>query len=917
MEKTDFTTVEMAEAENSSCHNIEDYIRKIKIYHNALSKKFFNSLDSNELDKIYRILDKQGIIQLQLNDSFEVIVNKFLTKLCYMAYRHDANSEKYKTVKSYINILQPKFVTFSIEQLRNYLKKQEQLHGDYFGSYLSDDSDSEEFSEENISHDNRTDFINRDELCVPINQLENAGKYLEQNLTKLLKQDNLLKRENIACLPSLKERQSLHYKGEQFEQAKVELEKLNTRLKQGESINQILPTLKFQFFVGQYRGITYFLNRWNQTARQNHRNKNEKFEHYYSEAVYLAAGYENLYDFYHQETHSSDQQIKLFSKAHTLKGKLVNLKTAKNCIYKNKKYANYRDLLKEIYTNGYQAFKELVTKDKTLKKLLPKGGNPFVSTADTPNHSLHYAYALKAYANQKTQITSSRWNKSGKAERPYAGKCCVFLIPLNMFDSVDYPSHLVSKNWNAEVEIPDYIVAERETSFDAYVDKNNVIIEHVARYPSFDKLYKNNFLIKYGMDEKLYSLFQNAIKTTKRHTQEWKNLKILIGEWLCYVHEIRLIKQVQAYAKHKGGFIVYHDNQHNQFSFQLPLYTPRGSYTAITPEQKKSFETKVKESKSNIYYSRITYRGGSSNNNQVNNPNDSQMSEMASQQSLDTENSFFSNEGSQIIGSNPQPATEQNLELYVSQLFEQKEGANNSQPDFYHTGNSYMQEKFMLLKKYIKENKYDDFVKVLEQFLNENSFDINFQCEYRISAIKGNKTERDIETTTKHTLLHVALKLKKLSFVKRLLELNADPTIAYLKNGTVMTSENDSYTGSRLYGDNRPEPIKKDITADKFAANHIPLLALLNVYGLVISTDAMNVKIREEFEMYRVLFLEEKIKDWFCKLRMTNLKISLLIWIKFISGNKQNNLSLQFNQYLRKLARNVNWKSLKKLQKQS
>ena len=881
-----FSITHVDNAGTSSFADIPDCIQKIKKYHDSLNKNSLNNISLTQLNDIYQTLDKQGIIQLQPNDSFDIILNKFLTKLCYIAYRHDINSEEYKTIKSYIDILQPKFRSSSIEQLRHYLKKQEEINNDYFGSYLSDDSDSEEFYDKDM-----------EELSVPRNQLENAGNYLEQNLSRLLKQEKLLKRENIACLPSLKERQSLSYKGIKFEEAKIELEKLNKRLKQGESINQILPTLKTQFFVGQYRGITYFLNKWNQISRQNHRNKNERFEHYYSEAVYLEAGYENLHDFYKEKEHSIEQQIKLFSKANILKGKLINLKTAKNCNYKLKKYDNYKDVLQEIYTNGYQSFKKLIAEDKILKKMLPKGGIPVVSTADTPNHALHYAYALKAYSYQKKEIIQPRWNKSGKAERAYAGKCCVFLIQLNTFDSIEYPNHLVSKNWNAEVEIPDYIVAERETSFDAYIDKNNVIIQHVAKYPSFNNSYKHSFLNKYGMDEKLYSLFQKAVQTTRRHTQEWKNLKILIGEWLCYVHEIRLIKKTQAYTENKGGVIVYHDNQHNQFSFQLPLYTPRGNYTSTTSEQKKILEEKIQARKAERYYSKISYIGSSSNNNQINDPDDSQMSQMALELSLNTNDSSLSRESSQAIDINSQ----KNDELHVigdfrffqqglNEGLKQQYSITNSQPDIvdkkdyietltnlstiYLTGTNNMNETFLFLKKYIKENNYDTFVKELEKLVKEKRFDINYQYEHKISAIKGNKIERDIDTLTKQTLLHVALKLRKLLFVKRLLELNADPTIMYSKNGTVRTSYIDGYTGSHIE-DGSLETIKKNITIDKLTGNNIPLLALLKVYGLEIATNTMNQKNKEEFEVHYLMFLEEKNKNFSLQAENNILKSKL------------------------------------------
>lgn len=652
MEKNNSTST--SNSDNQLSFTPAIYAEKIKTCYQTIEKNCFDIKSLTSLNKIYKALDEANIIQLDSKDSIDVVLNKFITKLIYVAYRHDEESDFYKDIRTYIDILKPELEHFSLDDLKKYIQKQEEDNSNYFGSYLSDDSDSEDLMDES------DDVCAVNTLPVPIKKLEQFKDFLANNMTRLLNLKRDLKLQDITCLASFEERQHLHYEENSLEKARLQLDVLNKQLKEGQSINQIQARLKTRFFIAQYRGVTYFLDKWNQTTRKNHREIDETFECYYSEAVYHAAGYIPMNQFFKNKDRALKEQQTLYSKASILKGKLTSLQTTKaSSSYKNKTYPNFKLLLQETYTNNYQEFKDLISSNKLLKKILVNGGNPFVSTADTPYHALRYAYGMKAYPRQKLLRLQPRWNDDGRAERPYIGKCYGFLIPLNDFNLLENPSHLVSQNWQGELSIPNHIVAERETSFDAFIDKDKIFLQHIAKYPSFNKSYSTSFLGKYGLDEPLYLLFQTAMKQTKPHTQARKNLKLLIGEWLCYVHELRLIKEAQTIANSRNAFLIYHSNEKNQFSFELPVDTPMRNSKKVTAEERQTVKDKRLLNTTNTVYNRPFYI---SNNNHLENTlyDQSHMSEMIGELSVETDsrspypqpNSLIENSSSYLSNTN-------------------------------------------------------------------------------------------------------------------------------------------------------------------------------------------------------------------------------------------------------------------------
>ena len=70
--------------------------------------------------------------------------------------------------------------------------------------------------------------------------------------------------------------------------------------------------------------------------------------------------------------------------------------------------------------------------------------NPFISTSDTPDHALRYAYGSKYYDSFKDLRLRPRWQSNGKAERPYSGK--VYLSLHDPLELNDISNHVPSLN---------------------------------------------------------------------------------------------------------------------------------------------------------------------------------------------------------------------------------------------------------------------------------------------------------------------------------------------------------------------------------------------------------------------------------------------------------------------------------------
>ncbi len=429
--------------------------------------------------------------------------------------------------------------------------------------------------------------------------------------------------------------------------------------------------LKTKFAFAQYRGITYKTSGFDRRARQSSRETVEVGMAIYSFAVFAEARVSPAKYFSGQCTEKELLQLEL--KAQNLKDLLVNKRDTGPFEYLNYVFDSQAHALQDVYTNNYDYFhsaiqlyiatekgwfkkrlekveKELQD-DENFKKIqsekvkqhkifqmvygfeppkswapyegLKNAECPFVSTGDVPRHALKYAYGKKFYEGHYHERLLPRWNKYGRAERPYSGKVFVSLHSLSDYID-DAPLHVRSLNNLGKIRIGAAIAGERESTFPAYIPAGRMIIEHIAKLPSFrEGGYKKLYLEKYGIDEEDYERYAELIQ--KNSTQEklygaHKNPKyrekpeigeddrseeekkktiehtggslIQLDSWLVNFHEVRLIELARQMALKKGMILIYRD-EYGHLSSELPV--PLNEETEFLLKEKES-RTKGKRS---------------------------------------------------------------------------------------------------------------------------------------------------------------------------------------------------------------------------------------------------------------------------------------------------------------------------------
>ena len=218
---------------------------------------------------------------------------------------------------------------------------------------------------------------------------------------------------------------------------------------------------------------------------------------------------------------------------------------------------------------------ELAKQASLFKPFLFNTGRPLLSTADVPYHALKYAYGTKFYKGHQHERLRPRWRKDGRAERPYSGKVYVSLHPLD--DYTEYnPSHITSWFRQGLAKLSNLISSERETSFLGFMRKKRIVIQHKAKYPSFKGAYKERYEVKYGIDKSMYEKLQKGFNDFPPHSDERKSLTLLLGEYLCAYHEVRLIDEAREEAEKNGKILIYRDED-GKFSLKHPA-TP---HTAV------------------------------------------------------------------------------------------------------------------------------------------------------------------------------------------------------------------------------------------------------------------------------------------------------------------------------------------------
>lgn len=532
-----------------------------------------------------------------------IIFNKLITTLLYEASRHGWVSPQCNMIREHILMMKPDIQGKNKSDYETYILGEELKNKTFYGSYLSDDSDSEEERQYR-----QKDPLERKKIS------KHAEKYYERaqlsNITYAKKtrihQRGELKANGkpASTLFEFDIRQAITW-GKKIDKDKAidDLNSLNDLLSQNKNIEEAVAELTklaaergevfTPFYIAEYRGITHLTSKWNKPSRTAHRKDNTEIgARQYSLSIYKAAGVNLFRDYTTAKQTILNNKNLIENSAEVLKEILLTFREPRPYAYNNYSFSCFSYLLQNLYTEDYDGFHQLIKSDKTLATLLYNDGNPFISMGDTPYHPLKYAYGIKPYAGHEHERLRPRWQSNGRAERPYSGVVYTSLHPITDF-TVDGPLHLVSLNRNAEIKLKNelVIIAERESCFPSYLPENRVIHKHIAKYPSFKTENKQINFHKYGLNPELYDKFRDGLLSTHPHTIDHKNMKQLLGEALCSYQETRLIDIARKEAERRKGVLIYRD-AFGKFSLKPPIDSINRNTSEMTTEVKAPIKAK-------------------------------------------------------------------------------------------------------------------------------------------------------------------------------------------------------------------------------------------------------------------------------------------------------------------------------------
>lgn len=357
--------------------------------------------------------------------------------------------------------------------------------------------------------------------------------------------------------------------------AESSLSELNRMINAGK-IADVPNHIRAPFSIALARGVHYATTDWTADTRRKHRSLDEVGQPHFAAAVFKQQQQTFEKDF------QADQQVQaaMLKAGKALAEKLLDLKVESQ--REGTMHMFYAGL-QQFYTGSYDKFHEFLkvamadlafteAKDKQiaeiLKKTLFNDSNPMLSTADTPYHALKYAYGLKSYPGQFHTRLRPRYRADGVAERNKSGKVYIYLMTLNQYLELN-PNHVTSMADMGDMGVQKTIIPERETSFYGYIPQGCIELQHVAKYPSFQGDYRPHYFHKYGLDEKLYTLFKTEFAKSKPHSPERRSVKLLLGEWLCAYHEVRLMREVVSQVVEQGRILIFRDLS-GEFRFTPP-----------------------------------------------------------------------------------------------------------------------------------------------------------------------------------------------------------------------------------------------------------------------------------------------------------------------------------------------------------
>lgn len=544
-----------------------------KIIPQSFKMQFVKESDIKPEARNYVFLKGKFYI-LPHSEKFGDVVYALIDKFIYESMRHDLKEEPCVSLRAAINKFLPESKNSSLAYFTNLLAQQETIAKTYYSECLSEDSDSDE-----------------EQLFIKTPKKDRAAKVLEADIYRkaaqsgkffeAFKNNQQVNDTNPQLRPFIRRPENFKRR-----QAKSDLNAINERLKAGKPVNdKFLASLETRFLIAQYRGIHYVTSRWDAEARRAHREMDEIGKPQYSSAVFKTEGVEGYRDMLNKSQDNPDFHKQLTQAAVVIQNILIKMQESDPCSFNGYAYQNLFLLLQKQYSANYDGFPgwlnaELKKENSILAEYLDNKERPLFSTSDVPNHALKYAFGVKLYEGHKDERLRPRWRDNLCAERPYSGKVYLSLHPLTDYEQ-HKPSHLTSLFKKGMVSLGNVIIAERETSFLAYMPEDRVAYHFKAKYPSFHGAYKTIYHHKYGIKEDMYKALQNAFTTFAPHTVERKNVIKSLGDYLSAYNEVRLVEKAQNLARSQNSVLIYRDEDGN-FSLDL-ADTPTTANKRLAP----------------------------------------------------------------------------------------------------------------------------------------------------------------------------------------------------------------------------------------------------------------------------------------------------------------------------------------------
>ena len=535
------------------------------------------------------------------------VILQIVTSLDYEVQRHDKDSFPCSIRRELIEALDIDKTCAGFTTSRQFvihLRKKQTEYGTYFGVDLSDDSDEEK--ERLLRGKPRNLFqrrVNRskrfaEKLGVSLLKHRITPKPVVRRKKKVAGTEAAIvgKKPLLQAEPEFKVGNfhgPMHFLLVSPVDSEVQrdLAKLNRDFAEAferDVLAVLLASIKTQFRIAEYRGITYTRTGWNKEARRFHRTWSEIGKAIHCPAAYVAAGV----DFKHPSGRRAMIEAPIRTRAaldlEALKIKqfLLQLRRSGSVVVEGTTYAHLGDALQEEYTRDYCEYSRLL-----LRLGFHVNANPFVSAADVPYHAIKYALGLKPYDGDEYKLLLPCWRKNGLCERPKVGKVYISFHPLT-----DYgPSGAYSvpqKLYRGEIErVPIVIAQERERTFPGLMESGRVISVLIAKYPSFDGPHSPFHLSHYGLNEENYNAFKEAMRIYPPHSKEREYVEQLLGRWLNAFYQLELVAKVQQYASKQSVVLVY-QKYDGTFDFIPGPATPYAR--DVPPDTKRAAKRGVK-----------------------------------------------------------------------------------------------------------------------------------------------------------------------------------------------------------------------------------------------------------------------------------------------------------------------------------